>query len=293
MVAADCLATGLRTTGDRCTGVRYLQAGTEVAASASREVILCAGAVGSPQLLMLSGIGPADHLRDLGIPVVADLPAVGAGLQDHPMVEASFASRAELPRSRYNNGEAYAALRSSLAGEHPDLHLYPILLPLAPAGFDPPATGFVLVASVVAPDSRGSIKLASADPQAAPLIDPGFLTDERDLVRLDECLRIVRRTASGSTFDGLRDREVWPGPEVTTSAGLRAFIRRAVISYWHPVGSCALGADPTAAVDADLRVRGVAGLRVVDASVLPTIPNGPPNATILAVAERAADLIAN
>ena len=288
----DCLVTRLQVDAGRCTGVSYRRDGAAVTARASREVILCAGAIGSPQLLLLSGIGPADQLRALGIEVVADLAAVGANLQDHPMVEASFASPYPLPRSKYNNGEAYAALRSSLAGKHPDLHLYPILLPLAPAGFTPPETGFVLVASVVAPDSRGSVRLASADPQASPLIDPAFLTDGRDLVRMEESLRIVREVASGSAFAELREREVWPGPEATSSADLRAFIKRAVISYWHPAGSCAMGSDPASVVDTELRVRGLAGLRVADASVLPTVPNGPPNATVLAVAERAAELIA-
>ena len=135
---------------------------------------MCAGAVGSPQLLLLSGIGPAGQLRALGIDPVADLPGVGENLQDHPVVMACYASPAPLPRSRYNHGEVYAALRSPLAGAWPDLHLFPILLPAAPAGCQPPPAGFALVAAVVAPDSRGSVRLASARPAGSPADRPGL-----------------------------------------------------------------------------------------------------------------------
>jgi choline dehydrogenase len=194
--------------------------------------------------------------------------------------------------SNYNNGEACAALRSGLAGEYPDLHLFPILLPLAPAGCQPPpAGGFALVASVVAPGSRGTVQLSSPEPQTAPLIDPGFLADSRDLDRLEAGLLIVRRAAADISFSRVRKAEMWPGPHVCTSAGLRDYIRRTVGSYYHPVGTCRMGADTAAVVDPELRVCGVTGLRVADGSVLPTIPNAHPNATVLAIAERAAELI--
>ena len=261
-------------------------------AQASAEVILCAGAVGSPQLLMLSGIGPAGPLRALGIDPVADIAGVGENLQDHPVVKASFAAGSPLPRSKYNHGEMYAALRSPLAGQHPDLHLFPILLPVPPgAGYPPPAAGHVLVASAMAPDSRGSVKLASPDPQDAPLIDPGFLRDGRDLDRLEAGLLMIREAAASAAFSRAQTAEAWPGADVRTSAGLRDFIRHTVDSYHHPVGTCRMGPDAHAVVDTELRVRGITGLRVADASVMPAIPNAHPNATVLAIAERAADLI--
>jgi choline dehydrogenase len=147
---------------------------------------------------------------------------------------------------------------------------------------------------VVAPDSRGSVRLASADPQAAPLIDPGFLRDGRDVDRLEEGLRLIRQAAAGTAFSGLRKAEVHPGAQVRTSAGLRGYIRRTVGSYYHPAGTCRMGTGAGAVVDPQLRVAGVTGvtgLRVADASVLPAIPNAHPNATVLAIAERAADLI--
>lgn len=288
---ADCQVTGLLVSNGRCTGVSYLRDGTINEAHAAEEVILAAGAIGSPQLLMLSGIGPADHLQAMSIEVKADLPGVGANLQDHPIVLTSHASRAPLPVSRYNHGEMYAALRSDLAGDCPDLHLFSILLPLAPAAFAPPAAGYALVASVMTPESRGTVRLASADPRQGPLIDPALLTRPTDLDRLEQGLRIVRQAAGGPAFSSLREAEVWPGPQVRDSAGLRDYIRRSVISYYHPVGTCQLGSGAGAVVDVDLRVRGLTGLRVADASIFPIIPNAHPNATVLAVAERAADLI--
>ena len=290
-VETECLVTGLDFQRRRCTGVRYLRSGVPARAEAAAEVILSAGAIGTPQLLMLSGIGPARQLRSLGIEVVADVAGVGDNLQDHPVVLVSCGSPGELPASKYNNGEMCAALRSERAGAYPDLHLFPILLPLAPAGLEPPASGYALVAAVVAPDSRGTVRLASAAPGAAPLIDPGFLTDDRDTARLEDGLRLIRAAAGSAAFAGLRDAEVWPGPHVHAKADLRAYIRRSVGSYYHPAGTCRMGSDAQAVVDPALHVRGVTGLRVADASIMPTTPNAHPNATVLAIAERVADLI--
>lgn len=291
VVETGCLVTRLHIQHGGCTGVTYLHHGLLAQAHATGEVVVCAGAVGSPQLLLLSGIGPAGQLRALGIDPVADLPGVGENLQDHPIVMACYATYPPLPASRYNHGEMYAALRSAHAGAVPDLHLFPILLPLAPAGHQPPAAGFALVAAVVAPDSRGSVLLASANPQAAPLIDPSFLREAPDLDRLAEGLNLVRHAAAETAFVDPRRAEVWPGGNVRTTAGLRGYIRRTVGSYYHPAGTCRMGTGPEAVVDPQLRVHGITGLRVADASVIPTIPNAHPNATVLTIAERAAELI--
>ena len=290
-VETDCLVTGLTVHQGRCTGVQYAGPAGPATADASAEVILCAGGIGSPQLLMLSGIGPAGQLRELGIESVADLPEVGANLQDHPIVMVSYASQTALPPSRFNNGEAVAALRSGVPGDVPDLHLFPILLPLAPTGCEPPADGYVLVASAMAPDSRGTVRLTSAAPDAAPRIDPNFLADGRDLDRLETGFGMVRAAAADEAFAGLRKAEVWPGPDVTSREEIRDYIRRTAFSYYHPSGTCRMGSDDTSVVDPQLRVRGVTGLRVADASVMPKIPNAHPNATVLAIAERAVELI--
>jgi choline dehydrogenase len=292
-VQPGCLVTRLLVRHGRCTGVSCLLDGEPVEAHAFGEVIVCAGAVGSPQLLLLSGIGPAAQLRALGLDVVADLPGVGENLQDHPIVLACYAPSSPLQRSRYNHGEVYAAARSPWAGAWPDLHLFPILLPVAPAGRRPPDGGFALVAAVVAPDSRGWVRLAVPDPRSALVINPGFLRDERDTGRLAAGLAMIRQAAASSAFAPARAAEVWPGPDVCTGAALRDWIRGTVASYYHPAGTCRIGAgtDAGAVVDTELRVRGVTGLRVADASVMPVITNAPTNATVLAIAEKAADLI--
>lgn len=291
-VLTDCLVTQLKFHRGRCTGVNYVHGGRHAIAPTSGEVVLSAGAIGTPQLLMLSGIGPTRHLRTIGIDPVADLPQVGENLQDHPIAIMSYSSTSPLPASKYNHGEACAAVRSELAVDCPDLHLLPILLPLAPAGYElVPAGGYALVVSAVAPSSRGSIRLAAADVQQAPLIDPGFLRDPKDLDRLATGLLMIREAAADPAFDQVRQAEVWPGPDVRTGVDIRSYIRRTVSSYYHPAGTCRMGSDASAVVDCELRVRGLTGLRVADASILPTIPNAHPNATVLAIAERAAELI--
>jgi choline dehydrogenase len=290
-LTSGCLVTHLQVARGRCTGVAYVRDGVPAQVQAGREVILCAGAIGSPQLLMLSGIGPAAHLRSLGIEPVADIAGVGQHLQDHPIALVSYGSAAPLPASNYNHGEMYAALRSDYAGAWPDLHLFPILFPLPLAGLQPPATGYMLVASVVAPEMAGAVTLASADPAAAPLIDPGLLQAGRDLDRLEAGIRLIRAAAATAEFPHAHGTEVWPGPEVRSSAELRDYVRHTVGSYYHPTGTCRLGTGAGAVVDLELRVQGITGLRVADASVLPAIPNAHPNATVLAIAERAVDLI--
>jgi len=291
-VQTGCLVTGLLIERGVCRGVSYAVNGTPGRVRASTEVILCAGAVGSPQLLMLSGLGPAAQLRRLGIVPVADLPEIGRNLQDHPAVMVACEPPEPLPASQYNHGEVYAAVRSPLARDVPDLHLFPILLPVPPTGRPPlPAAAYNLAASVVAPDSRGTVTLAAADPRVPPLIDPAFLTAGTDASRLAAAVSMVRQAIASAEFAPVFKSEIWPGPDVSAADGLREYVWRTVGSYYHPAGTCRLGTDDAAVVDLELRVRTVTGLRIADASVLPVIPNAPPNATVLAIAERAADLV--
>ena len=207
---------------------------------------------------------------------------------------ACYASAAPLPASTYNHGETYAALPSPLAGAWPDLHLFPILLPVAPPGRPAPAGGFALVASVVAPDSRGTVRLASADPAAAPLIDPGFLREPADLTRLETGLAMIRPAAAGAAFARLGVTETRPGPGIRDAAacGTGSGARSAATTTRPGPAGSAPARTTARSTDPELRVHGIAGLRVADASVMPVIPNAPLHATVLAIAERAADLIA-
>jgi len=290
-VEAGTQATGLIIREGRCRAVRYARDGQAPAvAGASTEVILCAGAIGSPKLLLLSGIGPAAQLGELGIDLVANLPGVGENLQDHPIARAYYES-GDLPGSGYNHGELYSALSSPLAGAYPDLQLFPILLPAAPAGEMAPPCGYTLASAVLAPDSRGTVRLAAADPAVPPLIDPALFGDPKDTERAVAGLELIRDVVAGPSFDGVRGTELWPGTAVTTTDGLRAHARRVVESYYHPAGTCRMGTDPLAVTDPELRVHGVAGLRVADASVMPVIPNAHPHATVLAIAEKAAAMM--
>jgi choline dehydrogenase len=206
---------------------------------------------------------------------------------------ACFTPAAPLPQSRCNHGEVYASLLSPLPGDWPDVQLFPVLLPVAPPACPPPAHGFALMASVTAPGSRGTVRLASASPAAAPLIDPGFLREPADLDRLTTGLGLARTAAGQAAFAGLGVTETRPGPAVRDGDGLRDWIRQTVGSYYHPSGTCQIGPRPGdgAVIDPELRVHGISGLRVADASVMPVIVNAPLHATVLAVAERAASLI--
>jgi len=290
-VRAGCRVTGLDIQAGRCRGVRYMRAGRAMTVHAAGEVIVCAGAVGTPQLLLLSGIGPASELRRIGIDVVLDLPGVGANLQDHPVAMLSYQTQVSLSASNGNHGEVYAAVRSPLAAGWPDLHLFPVLLPVVPRRRRRPPYGFAVLAAATRTDSRGTVRLASADPLAAPLIDPGLLSSERDASRLLAAIAIARQAGAHLGAQWPWPVELYPGVAVQGAGELRRYIRRTVGSYYHPAGTCRMGTGAGTVTDPGLRVHGIGGLRAADASVMPVIPNAPLNATVLAIAERAAALI--
>ena len=233
---------------------------TRQQAHASAEVIVCAGAVGSPQLLMLSGIGPAGHLRDSASTRSPTCPGSERTSRTTPPPWPATPRPRRCRASRYNHGETYAALPSPLAGAWPDLHLFPDLAAASrrPAARPRPAASPWWPA-VIAPDSRGSVRLASANPAAPPLIDPGFLREPADLDRLEAGLAVIRHAAAGAAFARLGVTEAWPGPGVRDGDGLRDWIRRTVGSYYHPAGTCRIGpsADDGAVTDPELRVHGI------------------------------------
>jgi choline dehydrogenase len=311
------LRTGARATrvlveNGRATGVEYLQGGRRYTVRAAAEVVLCGGAVNSPQLLMLSGIGPADHLRDVAVDVVHDLPGVGMNLQDHPLVPVIWHVRSgrSLFRAESPSGYAqwFAARRGPLTSNLAEAGLFTKSSPglaqvdlqfhFLPVKFwrqaevDPDVDAFTAAAVLVSVASRGSVRLRSADPTWAPAIDAGYLTEERDTEALVCGVEKAREIASVGPLAGVLAEEWSPGGTVRRTEDLRRTVRETLESLYHPVGSCRMGTGDDAVVDPQLRVRGLAGLRVVDASVMPTLIRGNTNAPTIMIAERAADLIA-
>jgi choline dehydrogenase len=299
--------------GGRATGVRYrARRGGEQVARAEAEVILAAGAIGSPQLLMLSGIGPGDHLRELGVPAAVDLPGVGENLQDHPYVVCIWESKAggslygaDKPKPLLewlmrrsgpltsSVAEALAFVRSRPGLPAPDLEFH-----FAPAyfndnGFDEfDGHAFTLGPVLITPKSRGRLRLRSADPAAKPSIVTNSLSEPEDVQALVTGMRRAREIAAAGPLAEATAREIFPGPEVgDDDEDLAADLRRRVELIYHPVGTCKMGSGEDAVVDAQLRVRGVDGLRVADASIMPVITGGNTNAPAIMIGERAADLI--
>jgi choline dehydrogenase len=309
-VETGALATRVVVEDGRAVGVRYLGQGGEREARAGREVVLSGGAVNSPQLLLLSGIGPADHLRSHGIEVTVDAPRVGHGLQDHPtcfvvwhtptvphpLEEATPDNLALWRRERRgpmasHGVEAGGFARSRDGLPAPDLSFGVAGGPPPLPELDEPRRAASMIVVAVDVRSRGRVALRSADPLARAAIDPGYLTDEADLDVLVAGVRQAREIAARQPLAGLVAGEDAPGPGPAGDERLRAWVRGNVTTIFHPTGSCAMGGSDDAVCDPELRVRGVDGLRVVDASVMPAVPRGNTNAPTIAVAERAADLI--
>jgi choline dehydrogenase len=310
-VRTGALTTRVLVSGGRATGVEYRSGGRVHTVHATREVVLSGGAVNSPQLLMLSGIGPADHLRSVGVDVVHDLPGVGGSLQDHPLVPVVWNVRSGKSLVRAESPSGYAKwfgarrgpLTSNLAEAglftrstpelaEPDLqyHFLPVKF-WKQAEVDPDVDAFTAAVVLVRVHSRGSVRLRSADPSWAPAIDAGYLTDERDLDALVVGVEKAREIASGGPLAAVLADEWSPGGSVHGREALRESVRNTLESLYHPTSSCRMGTDEQAVVDSELRVRGIDGLRVVDASVMPTLVRGNTNAPTIMIAERAADLI--
>jgi choline dehydrogenase-like flavoprotein len=302
----------------RAYGVSYYHAGELKEVRARREVILAGGTFGSPQLLQLSGIGRGEELKRLGIPVVNDLPGVGKNLQDHidyvqswrvpndtETVGISLRGAVKLARAIFEwnrkrtglvtttYGTAGAFLRSSPEVPIPDLQLiFVIALVDDHARKLHMGHGISCHVDVLRPYSRGTVGLDSTDPRDPPRIDPNFLSDERDLKLLIKGAQAQQRIIESRPFDRLRGKMLYP-TRIDDPADIERDIRRRADTQYHPIGTCKMGpdSDPTAVVDAQLRVRGVGALRVADASIMPTIVGGNTNAATIMIAEKAVDLI--
>jgi choline dehydrogenase len=312
-VETTALAEKVLFEGRRATGVQYLMGwSTREVAGARREVILAGGAVNSPHLLMLSGVGPAEHLRDRGVEVLLDLPGVGGNLQDHLAVGVAY--RLTRPISLLNAGSRGSILRflangtgmlTSVVAEGtafvrtgaeltaPDIQFAMAAVLYGAEGPAPTEHGFTVGPMLLTPRSRGRIRLRSPHPTYPAAIHANYLSDPdgEDLARLIAGLRLGRQLARGRPLDPYRGDEILPGAEVTTDARLVEHVREHSGTLYHPVGTCAMGSDRLAVVDDQLRVHGLEGLRVVDASVMPTVPRGNTNAPTIMIAEKASDLI--
>jgi choline dehydrogenase len=273
--------------GTRCTGVR-LQLGMERRAiAAERETVLCAGVVESPRLLMLSGVGNADELRRHDIDVVSHLPGVGENLQDHCFI-VGFVAETKAPLPPGSRAGAQLFFRGAQQGYGPDIQA---LLATAVVGTTEvkPNEGFSIRAALVRPQSRGRIKITSAAPEAPLLIDPGYLSAAADVSTLCTAVEHCRAIGAAPGLSEWRKREIATVPR--GKSALQDFVARNVGSYWHPVGTCAMGSHAEAVVDRSLSVHGTTNLRVADASTMPTITSGNTNAPTIVIAERAAQMI--
>ncbi len=314
-IIPNALATRLVFEGNRARGVEYFDGGDVKRIYAKNEIILCGGAFNSSQLLMLSGIGPADHLRSLGIEVRVDLPGVGKNLQDH--LSAGYRCEISKPLSNFgmsdastqaatedflkdgsglfasNFVEAGVFLRCDDRSAFPDVQVH------FSCGFGPDTRdgsfadrhGFGLYPNVARPKSRGEIRLRTANPIDRPEIDPRYLSDADDLELTVDALITCRSIGEAEPFKRAGATEIWPGPAARSRDRIADYVRRTSGTVWHPAGTCKMGIDDQAVVDPALRVRGLEGVRVADASIMPTIVSGNTNAPCIMIGEKAAELI--
>ncbi|WP_213941639.1 choline dehydrogenase [Pseudomonas sp. dw_612] len=316
-VSTDALALRILFDGQRAIGIEYEQNGGTHQALARREVLLTAGAINSPQLLLLSGVGPAAELRDLGISVIHDLPGVGKRLNDHPDTVVQYLCKK--PVSLYpwttapgkwwigarwfathdglaasNHFEAGAFIRSRAGVEHPDLQLTFMPLAVQPGSVDlVPGHAFQIHIDLMRPTSLGSVTLNSADPRHPPCILFNYLKTEQDRADMRAGARLVREIIEQPAMAAFKGEELVPGPQAQSDEALDAWARQVTETGYHASGTCKMGpiGDPEAVVDPQLRVHGLDGLRVVDASIMPVIVSGNTNAPTVMIAEKASDLI--
>jgi choline dehydrogenase-like flavoprotein len=318
-VQTNVLTSRIIVEGKRAVGVEYLRNGQVIEARAEREIVLSAGAFNSPQLLMLSGIGPADHLRKVGIEPLVDLPGIGGNLQDHLSAPLDYQRldhgpfrddmridrmalnlvRAHLfgtgPASWLPNGlHGFMKTRPELAepdiqflfrGAASETHLW------FPGIRAPFRDGFGIRPVLLHPESRGNVRLRSADPSSSPRIQQNFLATGNDLAALRNGVRAAREVFRQKRLDRYRGEEISPGPGASTDEQIDAWIRATAATVCHPCGTCAMGSGEHAVLDAELRVRGMESLRVVDAAAMPDLVSGNINACVIMMAEKASDLI--
>ncbi|MBA0054246.1 oxidoreductase [Streptomyces sp. AJS327] len=301
-ILLETWAFRLELDGTRATGVHVRGTdGVERLIRADREVLVCAGAVDTPRLLLHSGIGPATDLEALGIPVVADLPGVGENLLDHPESVVVWETHGPLPGNSAMDSDAGLFVKRDPEHQGPDLmfHFYQIPFTDHPErlGYERPEHGVSMTPNIPKSRARGRLYLTSADPEVKPALDFRYFEDEDDYDgrTLVDGVKLARRVAEAQPFASWLKREVFPGPEVTDDAEISELVRKAANTVYHPAGTCRMGAkdDELAVVDPELKIRGLQGIRIADASVFPTMPAVNPMIGVLMTGEKAVDLIRN
>ncbi|MEM6631867.1 MAG: GMC family oxidoreductase N-terminal domain-containing protein [Bacteroidota bacterium] len=276
--------------GTECIGAAYKEGAEDKEAHANQEVIVSAGAIASPQLLLLSGLGDADHLKEHGIDRVAHIPGIGKNLHDHLLVSVIFEAKQQIPPPQANLLEAQLFWKSRPNMLCPDLQPLFMGLPYYSPGFEGPENAFTLCAGLIRPLSRGEVKLNSANPNDSPYLDPNYLGESADFDALYEAVVLCQKLGYTQAMQEWMKVEVLPGKDATKEE-IGDYIRKSCGTYHHMVGTCKMGIDSMAVVDPELRVHGISRLRVVDASIMPAITSGNTNAPTIMIGEKGADMI--
>ena len=287
-----CQATRLIFKGKRCVGVEYVQNGQKKTVFANNEVIVCLGALESPHLLLNSGIGPSAQLQQFDKPVLVDLPGVGENYHNHVLTGAIMETREPVAPGHLNTSEVSLFTKSDPSSPVPDLQFNFVHLPFDVIVGQSNPNSVSLIPGLQQPLSRGWVRLGSSDPLQKPLLNPNYLADEADVRRMVQMTKMCREIFGTRAFSkALTGKELMPGPDYKNDDDILRFVRNRCDSYHHQVGSCKMGTDDMAVVSPDLKVRGVDGLRVMDASVMPVINTGNIHAPIIMIAEKGSDMI--
>jgi len=286
----NALATRILFEGTRAVGVEFIENGQTRQARSNGDVVASAGGFNEPKLLMQSGIGPADHLRSMRIPVVSDLPGVGQHLQDHLLVRMCWKlKKKQPPLIILSEVNLFTSSRAGMQAASPDLQY--MFAPFFFPEFGPLDAGITLVPVVSQPQSYGSVWLRSSNPADPPLIDINYLSSQADVEVLKRGIELGRELMGSNRMAEFRGDEVVPGPGRTSPTELEQYVRSTAVTVWHPCGTCRMGHDDLSVVDPQLRVHGIQGLRVIDCSIMPRIVNANLQATVIMIGEKGADMM--